>query len=288
MVTGRCPFCENTGSCPECGRAIDSFRHVGVRASGLSKSSIWHYSEPCGHRVDFSQQAAGASKQGGDLAKYQGGPVWKDGYQWVNVFWGSSWKGNKWVDLLNRAVEDIESSASYSGELSQYNVGTGKLSSHVILEQDPPPSLSEKDVGKALTGWISSGKVQDLKGQGAYNIFLPQGITATLGKDSSCVQFCDYHDTVSGDSGPFFTLEPYPCSSGCNQCNSNSFDTLTQGLSEEMVELKTDMNPGTGWVIGNEEVCDYCDKNFVCNKISSGQYVNAWYSDKAGACWTPG
>ena len=63
------------------------------------------------------------------------------------------------------------------------------------------------------------------------------------------------------------------------------FDTLTQGLSEEMIELKSDMDPGTGWVIGNEEICDYCDANFVCNRIATGEYVNSWYDKSKGACW---
>jgi len=60
---------------------------------------------------------------------------------------------------------------------------------------------------------------------------------------------------------------------------------LTQGLSEEMVELKTDMIPGTGWVIGNLELCDYCDAKFVCNRISGGEYVNSWYDKSKKACW---
>src|SRR5438270_113373 len=61
--------------------------------------------------------------------------------------------------------------------------------------------------------------------------------------------------------------------------------TITQGLSEEMIELKTDMDPGTGWVIGNEEICDYCDANFVCNRIATGEYVNSWYDKSKNACW---
>ena len=51
------------------------------------------------------------------------------------------------------------------------------------------------------------------------------------------------------------------------------------------MELKTDMDPGTGWVIGNEELCDYCNAKFVCNRISTGEYVNAWYDKGKSACW---
>jgi len=108
---------------------------------------------------------------------------------------------------------------------------------------------------------------------------------ATASGDLSCNSFCDYHDSANGPNGPFYTVEPYPCAQGCNQCTQDPFDTLTQGLSEEMVELKTDMDPGTGWVIGNEEICDYCDANFVCNSIATGEYVNSWYDKSKNACW---
>lgn len=252
----------------------------------MSGSSIWHYAIPCGHRVEVEQKPA-VTAGSGNLATYHGGPVWKNGYRWYNVFWGSFWKTSSWVDALNKAVQDIMTNPKYSGELSQYNVGTGVFGGFKVIEPDPPGTLSEAEIGKAISGWIASGQTPDLGKEGAYNVFLPPGITATLGTDQSCTQFCDYHDTANGDAGPFFTCEPYPCSSGCNQCNSNPFDTLVQGLSEEMVELETDMNPGTGWTIGNEEVCDYCDQHFVCNRLSTGEYVNAWYSDATGSCWKP-
>lgn len=289
MSAGRCKFCEKLMKCPVCGISVENFDHIGVRGSGLKTSSIWHYARPCGHRVDVeagTEASSTASK--GELAKYNGGPLWKDGYKWINIFWGSFWQGNSWVDRLDKAVEDIEKNNSYSGELSQYNIGIGELAGHKVITKNPPPSVSSQDIGKAIAAWIQDSTVPDIGTKGAYNVFLPPGVTALLGTDRSCVQFCDYHDTAGGDRGPFFTCEPYPCGSGCNQCNSSEFDTITQGLSEEMVELKTDMNPGTGWVIGNEEICDYCDAHFVCNRISSGEYVNAWYSDLKGACWSPG
>lgn len=287
MSDGRCDRCREINYCTECGTKVESFKHIGVRASGSLKSAIWHYALPCWHRIDISGgKEAKAAPAGSKLAVYNGGPLWKGGYQWVNVYWGKFWKGQQWVDMLDKATEDIETNASYSGELSQYNVGIGSLKGHVEIPADPPVTISSTEIGKQIEAWVSDGTLPDLQAKGAYNIFLPPGVTATLGPDKSCAVFCDYHDTAGGNSGPFFTCEPYPCSIGCNQCNSNPFDTLTQGLSEEMVELKTDMNPGTGWVIGNEEICDYCDKNFVCNQISSGEYVNAWYSDATGACWS--
>lgn len=286
MIPIRCEHCENITRCTVCGNEINGFHHVGVRASGIVKSSIVHYASPCKHRIDV-RSGVSTTQAKGSLAVYNGGPIWENGYEWFNVFWGSFWQGNSWIGRLNTAVMNIEKDPSYSGQLKQYNVGIGTVRGSIVIDKEPPSSVGAVDLGKFISGWISSGQIPDLGAKGAYNIFLPPGITATLSSDKSCVVFCDYHDTVNGDSGPFFTCEPYPCSSGCNQCDSDPFDTLTQGLSEEMVELKTDMNPGTGWVIGNLELCDYCDQNFVCNRIATGEYVNSWYNNAAGKCWTP-
>src|SRR3989454_7423591 len=230
------------------------------------------------------------SLHGSDIIhrEIQRGPVWQDGYTWQNIYWGSYYtkpSSSQWMQKLELVVAHLESDTSYSSGLRQYNVGIGKIIGPVIVQQDPPSQISNDQIAKTLTGWISGGTVADLSVNGAYNILLPPGTIASLSGDLSCNTFCDYHDTVNGSSGPFCTVEPYPYAQGCNQCTKDPFDTLTQGLSEEMVELKTDMDPGTGWVIGNEEICDYCDANFVCNRISTGEYVNAWYDKGKNACW---
>ncbi len=291
----RCDSCKTLSTCPVCGTGITGFHHAGVRGTtsrfripiidynityDQQPSGIWHYSQPCNHRV---RPMATSS-----IVKYNGGPLWQNSYTWQDIYWGSYYtkpSSAQWISRLELAVAHLESDQSYSGGLSQYNVGIGKMIGPVTIRQDPPSQLSNDQIGQTLTGWISNGTVTNLGTSGAYNIFLPPETIASLSGDQSCQTFCDYHDTVNGPNGPFYTVEPYPCAQGCNQCTSDPFDTLTQGLSEEMVELKTDMDPGTGWVIGNEEICDYCDANFVCNRISTGEYVNSWYDKSKNACW---
>jgi len=245
----RCDVCKSVSSCNVCGSSISGFEHIGVRAVAGRESGIWHYASPCRHRNQLLATSANV--------KYGGGPLWKNGY-----------------------------TKTYSGGLSQYNVGIGKVSPLVKVQASPAAKISDAQIKQTLTGWIASGTVPNLGGRGAYNIFLPPGVIVSLTPlEASCAVFCDYHNTVNGSSGPFYTVEPYPCSNGCNQCTNNPLDTLTQGLSEELVELKTDMNPGTGWVIGNLELCDYCDAKFVCNRIGGGEYVNSWYDKSKKACW---
>ena len=291
----RCDSCRHISSCPSCGQSVNYFDHLGVRGTtsrlripvieytvtyDRQPSGIWHYSRPCGHRIHTTAISA--------AVKYNGGPLWQDGYTWQNVYWGTYFtksSSSQWVKRLELATSHLESDTTYSGGLRQYNVGIGRLIAPVTILQEPPSQISNDQIKKMLTDWIGSGTVTDLGVQGAHNMFLPPGTTASLSGDISCSTFCDYHDSVDGPNGPFFTVEPFPCAQGCNQCTNNPFDTLTQGLSEEMVELKTDMDPGTGWVIGNEELCDYCDTNFVCNRLSTGEYVNSWYDKGRIACW---
>jgi hypothetical protein len=291
----RCQSCKDINYCPVCGAHIDGFKHIGVRGSSRSlriplidysvkyednPSGIWHYAQPCGHRVSLSTMEKGITPV------YHGGPLWKDGYRWLNIYWGSYFSSNQqWMAAVDRATSDIETNPSYSGGLRQYNVGMGGFAGRYLIDQNPPAQIPDEEIASTLLNWISRGSVPQLGVQGAYNIFLPPGTYAILYSDYSCQTFCDYHNSANGSNGPFYTVEPFPCETGCNQCTSNPFDTLTMGLSEEMVELKTDMDPGTGWLIGSLELCDYCDEHFVCNQLSTGEYVNAWFDMRTGVCW---
>jgi hypothetical protein len=277
----RCELCSNISTCNVCGSSVSGFEHIGVRATTEHESGVWHYANPCRHRNQLRASSANV--------KYGGGPLWKNGYAWQNVYWGpyfASSAVSAWVQSIERAVIDIESDKTYSVGLSQYNVGIGKLNSPVTIKTAPATKITDGQIRQTLASWIASGSIPNLGTKGAYNIFLPPGTTVSLSPaEASCAVFCDYHNTANGSNGPFYTVEPYPCSNGCNQCTKNPLDTLTQGLSEEMVELKTDMNPGTGWVIGNLELCDFCDAKFVCNRITGGEYVNSWYDKNRKACW---
>src|SRR5467141_1221106 len=279
----RCESCGNISTCNVCGGSISGFEHIGVRASqnGGQESGIWHYASPCLHLNKLRIRGANV--------KYNGGPLWKNGYTWQNLYWGPYFANSSvsaWVASVEKAVRDIETDQTYSLGLSLYNVGIGKINPLINIKTAPAVRISDVQIKQILTGWISSGAIPNLGSRGAYNIFLPPGVTVSLSPvEASCSFFCDYHNTVNGYRGPFYTVEPYPCGNGCNQCTNNPLDTLTQGLSEELVELKTDMNPGTGWVIGNLELCDFCDAKFVCNRIAGGEYVNSWYDKNKKACW---
>ena len=117
----RCESCSSIAICNVCGSSISGFDHIGVRATAGQDSGIWHYANPCRHRNQVRAKSANA--------KYGGGPLWKNGYIWQNIYWGpyfASSAATAWVQSVERAVIDIESDKTYSLGLSQYNVGIGK------------------------------------------------------------------------------------------------------------------------------------------------------------------
>jgi len=52
--------------------------------------------------------------------KYNGGPLWQDGYSWQNIYWGSYYtkpSSSQWMNKVELAVAHLESDSSFSGGL---------------------------------------------------------------------------------------------------------------------------------------------------------------------------
>src|SRR5260370_21939117 len=118
----RCEVCRSVSSCNVCGSSISGFEHIGVRAIAGRESGIWHYASPCGHRNQLLATSANV--------KYGGGPLWKNRYTWQSIYWGpyfTSSSASAWVANVEKAVANIESHKTYSGGVTQYNVGISKV-----------------------------------------------------------------------------------------------------------------------------------------------------------------
>lgn len=55
---------------------------------------------------------------------------------------------------------------------------------------------------------ISAGTLSPPNANTLYFVFLPTGVTVTLGSSASCHMFFGYHDTISGSI--FYAVMPYP------------------------------------------------------------------------------
>ncbi len=198
------------------------------------------------------------------LATYNGGPLWQTGYKWINIFWGSFWNAPKdfTTAQVDKAVADIATDHSYWGGLQEYgasggDMGYGVFGNSYIISQDPPTTIDDSAIGPQIKQWVVSGTVADVNEKGAYNIFFPPGVTITLQGSSSCSVFCDFHNFYNdGTKNYYYTVEPYPCTLGCNQCTVSAFDTLTQGLSEEMCILPEEILLGDNKPISEYEIGD--------------------------------
>ena len=190
-----CDACKERHSCSVCGKPVSRFDHVGVRASSGSKlrSGVWHIAFPCGH----AQVLAPVSTGKGALAVYNGGPIWKDGFRWQSVYWGSYWSkpGIPFTPAqVDKAVADIDADPSFWGGLAEYNVGRGTENPSATVGADPPKTIDDSQIGPQITAWIRAGTIPELGQQGAYNIFFPPGVTVTLQGSASCSQYCDFHN----------------------------------------------------------------------------------------------
>ncbi|HEX9429336.1 MAG TPA: hypothetical protein VF944_03075, partial [Candidatus Bathyarchaeia archaeon] len=82
---------------------------------------------------------------------------------------------------------DIESDKTYSVGLSQYDVGIGKLNTPVTIKTAPASKITDGQIRQTLASWIASGTIPNLGTKGAYNIFLPPGVTVSLSSvEASC------------------------------------------------------------------------------------------------------
>src|SRR5437899_10867544 len=92
---------------------------VGVKLTvDQHASGIWHYAQPCGHRIRPSPRTT--SEVVG--VKYNGGPLWKDGYTWQNVYRVQSsgtTAGSSWATSVHRATAATATERDYSAGVGQ-------------------------------------------------------------------------------------------------------------------------------------------------------------------------
>src|SRR5213594_2034353 len=137
----RCESCSDIASCNVCGSSTSGFEHIGVRATASHDSGIWHYASPCRHRNQLRARSASV--------KYGGGPPWKNGYTWQDIYWGpyfSSPANTAWVKSIQRAVSHIDSDNTYTVGLSQSNVRTGTLNTPVTTQTAPPTKITDGQI----------------------------------------------------------------------------------------------------------------------------------------------
>lgn|SRR5581483_3257601 len=222
---------------------------------------------------------------------YHGGRVLAN-VQVFTIFWGAAWEDAELAELpgqLNDFFDAIlESSlmdllAEYS--VADQTIGQGsRIGSATLVDSEPGDgsgSVSDEEIRAALRAWIDAGTISAPTSDTLYFVYLPPGVTSTLGGQGSCTTYCGYHNA---DGDVFYAVEPYLDCGGCDFTGVSVLANLTKVSSHELCEAVTDpaldawYDEATGSEIGD-----------VCNSANDVRQLDGWYvqtewSNEQGAC----
>ncbi|HEY8738198.1 MAG TPA: hypothetical protein VIO62_14285 [Candidatus Dormibacteraeota bacterium] len=216
---------------------------------------------------------------------YRGGPL-LTAVQVFTVFWGSAWQGAQaqLAQQLNGFFGYVLTSP-LQDQMTEYNtagstIGHGALAgTRTIIAKSPARSITDARIQSAIQAWIKAGTVPQPTLQTLYFVYLPPGVTVSMGRQKSCSAFCGYHESIGGKI--FYAVMPFP---GCSGCAGGlaPLDALTSTSSHELYEAVTDPIPGQGWYDdANGEIGDICA--WQTKKLDPWTVQLEW-SNRAGRC----
>jgi hypothetical protein len=219
-----------------------------------------------------------------------GGPV-IGAVEVVPVYWGTAWGGEPYASIAGRinGFFDFLVTSSYMDLLAEYGTAStpirhGSRLPSVNINTEPGAvvgtvrQVSDAEIQQALNGWINAGTVPAVTANTLYFIFLPPGVTSTMGNGGSCTAYCGYH-SFTGNA--YYAVIPYVNCTGC-AFPGDFFDTLTEVASHEFAEAITDPQLNAWWdpASGNE-IGDICNRNTV---RLGGFLVQTEWSNAQSAC----
>jgi hypothetical protein len=216
---------------------------------------------------------------------YRGGPL-LTAVEVVTVYWGSAWAGadTAQVGKIDAFFDTILQSALLD-QLAEYSTGSytigrgSRTDSVTVTNQDPPATLDDSAIQQFLQDGVGSGLLPAPTANTLFFLYLPSGVTVTMGGSASCSSFCGYHETVPNVL--YYAVVPAPDCAGCLGSLS-AFDALTSVSSHELCEAITDPVPGQGWYDdANGEIGDICAWQ---TKQLDGYTVQLEWSNSRGAC----
>jgi hypothetical protein len=218
---------------------------------------------------------------------YRGGPLLQN-VQVFTVFWGAAWnqRTNKTLAKNLNGFFDAILKSSLIAQLTEYKVtgqsiGKGRrVGTAMVPKPAPGKALTDAAIRHLLQQEITTNKAFPAPSPNTlYFVYLPPGVTVSMGGSRSCLNFCGYHDNINGQI--FYAVMPY---AGCNGClgGLSALDALTATSSHELCEAITDPIPGQGWYDDqNGEIGDICA--WKMKKVGKYNVQQEW-SNKAGAC----
>src|SRR5438477_24968 len=148
---------------------------------------------------------------------YRGGPLLTSA-EVLTIFWGAAWTQRPQAGLVADLNDffDFVLTSELMDQLAEYSVsgqtiGQGKcIGTQTLSSPAPPKTVSDTAIQRFLQQQLTAKKLPQPTQNSLYFVYLPPGVTVSLGGGRSCLTFCGYHDTFG--QNVFYAVMPYP---GC-------------------------------------------------------------------------
>lgn len=217
---------------------------------------------------------------------YRGGPL-LTAVQVFTFFWGDGWQAQPQAGLMPQIIQffDYVVTSPLLEQLAEYGAPGHAIGRGANLGASPiaatlGPSVDDSAIQQFVQQQISTNSaVPQPTPNSLYFVYLPPGVSVSLGGESSCATFCGYHSDITGQI--FYAVMPYPDCTGCSG-SLTTIDSITSTSSHELCEAITDPIPGQGWYDdSNGEIGDIC----AWQTKQLGAYtVQLEWSNRAGSC----
>jgi hypothetical protein len=202
------------------------------------------------------------------LLAYHGGKLLQN-VEVTLIYWGSAWANDPLRTSLDEFFAFVLTSPLIE-QLAEYGpIGHGKLVQSLWLGNNEPPNpVDDTQIQFELQTLISQGTVGAPTSNSLYFVFTPSGTTVTIQGQSSCQDFCGYHNFVGNI---VYAVDPYDDCPGCQFVPGDLVGSTTVPASHELCEAITDpflngwFDDGTG-----EEIGDICAGQTKVLNASSG------------------
>jgi len=190
------------------------------------------------------------------LLAYHGGKLLQN-VEVTLIYWGSAWTNDPLRTSLDEFFAFVLASPLID-QLAEYGpIGHGKLVQSLLLaDSEPPNPVDDVNIQAILQDLVAKGTVGAPTPNSLYFVFTPSGTTVTIQGQSSCQDFCGYHNFVGNI---VYAVDPYDDCPGCQFVPGDLVGSTTVPASHELCEAITDpfLN---GWFDdgSGEEIGDIC------------------------------
>jgi hypothetical protein len=216
---------------------------------------------------------------------YHGGPLLTS-VQVKAIFWGDAWTSDPTASATAGPIKQFLQwivTSPLVDQLAEYSTPTQKIvrgayQGFVVVPGAVKATIADSDVQTMLT---TLWKTEPSLGPNAlWPVFLPPNVQISAFSESSCVDFCGYHEALANTA---YAVMPFP---DCTPCLGGmpAIDSLTTVVSHEVCEAITDPFANGWYAPSGYEIGDLCATPTWQTKQLNGYTVQKEWSNNQSGC----